>query len=367
MQSLRTGQIERMGFPQKDRYWGVEALRFVAAFIVVVTHSTFYAYERNDHTMSVWHFGESGVDIFFVISGFVIVVASAREGGWVSSRSFVARRVKRIIPMYWLATSVNLAILLILPSVVLHSTLDWEQVAKSYLLIPDYNADGRVEPLLGVAWTLYFESFFYVMFAIALAIRVSPYIFVSSILVCLAGASLFRSPQWPAFAVYASPLLLEFLAGMLIARFLTPLRVHRAAAFALILAGAVTLVGFGELGAAVPGIVSRGVPSVFIVAGVVLAEQYIPWQRARWLLFLGAASYAIYLFHPLFAPIAPVALTAVGIQNGPLATGLGVVLAVSLAAIIHRYVEVPTMNRLRHRGRPNEHVADRRTDARIRS
>ncbi|WP_425358229.1 acyltransferase family protein [Brevundimonas subvibrioides] len=89
--------------------------------MVVVTHSTFYASERLTPGSYVWGRGTMGVDIFFVISGFVMYASSIHleraSGGW---REFATKRLIRIVPLYWLVTSMKLAILLVIPSVVLH-------------------------------------------------------------------------------------------------------------------------------------------------------------------------------------------------------------------------------------------------------
>src|ERR1700730_16626449 len=81
----------------------IQALRIVAAGLVVVTHSTFYAFERLDRNFFVWQRGTRGVDIFFVISGFVMIYSSqkllALPGGW---KTFAERRIVRIVPLYWL-------------------------------------------------------------------------------------------------------------------------------------------------------------------------------------------------------------------------------------------------------------------------
>ena len=141
-------------------YEGIQALRFVAALLVVVTHTTFYAHERLDNSFSVWGHGTVGVDIFFVVSGFVMMYSSQKfVGSRIGWQGFGMRRLIRILPMYWIATTVKLAALVLVPAAVLHAALDPQKVVMSYFLLPTRNVDGRVEPLLGVGWTLLFEMF----------------------------------------------------------------------------------------------------------------------------------------------------------------------------------------------------------------
>jgi len=202
----------------RPKYSGVQGLRFVAALLVVVTHATLYTSERLNSALHVWTFGGIGVHIFFVISGFVMVISSGaltgRPNGW---KYFAMRRVIRIVPIYWIATTVKLLTLIAVPSVVLHTKLDVTRTFLSYLFLPSRNIDGKVEPLLGVGWTLTFEVAFYAVFAVGLLLRINPLKFCGVVLSVAAVGNMFRGGSWPAAAVYFDPLVLYFLAGMIIA------------------------------------------------------------------------------------------------------------------------------------------------------
>ena len=85
----------------KSTFTGIQALRFVAAMLVVLAHSTAMVNERMHLDMFKWRAGWSGVDIFFVISGFVMAISSGglmqRANGW---KIFLTRRLIRIVPLY---------------------------------------------------------------------------------------------------------------------------------------------------------------------------------------------------------------------------------------------------------------------------
>lgn len=87
----------------RTKFDGIQSLRFIAALLVVITHSTFYAGELIDPGIETWHFGEVGVDIFFVINGFVMMIStgglSSTKDGW---KYFGMRRLVRIAPMDWI-------------------------------------------------------------------------------------------------------------------------------------------------------------------------------------------------------------------------------------------------------------------------
>ena len=123
------------------------------------------------HWLPQYHFHyeflSGGVDIFFVISGFVMWgVTAGREGG---SWSFFSRRLKRIVPLYAILTTVMLVIMLARPSVLLKSRFDVVHVVTSYLFIPwRHPVKGMFEPLLFQGWTLNYEMMFYAIFALIL-------------------------------------------------------------------------------------------------------------------------------------------------------------------------------------------------------
>ena len=191
------------------RYDGIQVLRVFAALLVVITHSTFYASERLiNHNISVWKFGTIGVDIFFIISGFIMIsasgVANSKPMSW---KKFIQNRAIRIVPMYWLATTVKVFALLIVPSMVLHAIFDPERIFYSYFLLPQVNPDGRFEPLLGVGWTLIYEMFFYLVFTLGLFLKFNPVKFVTIIFLLLFFLGQLFDSNITALKVYTNPII----------------------------------------------------------------------------------------------------------------------------------------------------------------
>ncbi|NQX15089.1 acyltransferase [Rathayibacter sp. VKM Ac-2857] len=351
----------------------VQALRFVAAVLVVVTHATFYAQERLDDSIAVWDGGGAGVDVFFVVSGFVTTVTAGPfevKGGW---RYFAVRRVVRIVPLYWIATTLKIASILLLPGAVLHAALTpWSGVA-SYLFLPTRNPDGAVEPLLGVGWTLTFEAAFYAVFALGLLLRRNVLVFASAVVLVVASGHVLRPGEdWPTWAVYFDPIVLYFAIGMAVGRITGLPRARRGLLVALALAAAVTVVA-----ALTPEGISwqrdalfrKGVVTAAFVA-VVLAEPLVRRLALRRgadrvvrrpLLALGEASYSLYLFHPLVGPAVPAALAVVGLRSEVLSVAGTIAVALVAAILIHRFVERPITRRLR--GLPYAGLPPRRSSA----
>lgn len=115
-----------------------------------------------------WVFGTSGVDLFFVISGFIVVVTTA--GVDTKPFDFWRRRIVRVVPLYWLLTLLMVTVALIAPGLFKTLKVAPETVLQSLLFIPHFSQSfsGVVWPLLVPGWTLNFEMFFYALFGLAL-------------------------------------------------------------------------------------------------------------------------------------------------------------------------------------------------------
>jgi len=345
-----TARGSRAFTPGELKYNGVQVLRFVAALLVVLTHTSLYANERLDDSFEVWSLGIYGVYIFFAISGFVMMYTSPKfvraEKGWAL---FGVRRLIRIVPMYWIATTAKLAALIIIPSAVLHSALDPGKIVMSYLFIPSRNIDGNVEPLLGVGWTLFFEMFFYLVFTIALLMRLNVLYFCTIVMTIFALGTIWRGggEAWHPFLVYLSPLVMYFVVGMFIARYALDRKVvNLVAGLAYSLAVWATIAAFHPSGQFnVSGFVGQ-VLVTLIVLCVVLAEPFIGRSIPKPLIFLGDASYSLYLFHPIIAPLVPTALAVVGLRSAGLSVVVSVALVVAVTAVIYGFIERPITNKL---------------------
>lgn len=337
--------------PRSTQMWGVQGLRFLAALAVVVEHALFYTHERLDRAVSTTTLGGTGVDVFFVISGFVMVMSSqgliGSADGW---KRFMMRRVVRIVPLYWIATTVKLAALLAVPVAVLHSRLDWGDVGLSYLFLPSRNIDGLVQPLLGVGWTLVYEMFFYAVFTVALFVRVNPVWFCGVILSALSFAHMFRpGDDWNPFLVYLDPIVAFFLAGMLIARFAITRDVRNLVlglSWVLLVRTVVWYVTAPNAGLLEREHVVRAVFVIGLVLVTVLGEERLRRWLPQSVIHLGDASYSLYLTHPLLAPLVPVILLKLGLVSGPLSVVLTIVVAIGLALVIYPLLEKPITRRL---------------------
>ncbi|MFL5287922.1 MAG: acyltransferase family protein [Rhodopila sp.] len=274
----------------------------------------------------------AGVDIFFVISGFVIVHASASlftvPGG---SREFLRRRLIRIVPLYWLMTTLFLIAALLRPAAVHGSVGGPAYILASYLFLPWPRPDGLPQPAFELGWTLNYEMFFYLVLAPFLRLpRLWAVVGSASCLSLLVAAN-----QWHGFGLLAlqfwvDPIVLEFVVGMGLA-----LAVARGLALpGWLRLGMVAAAGLGLhlLADTDPGwrVTSYGACGALLVAAAVTGRRpERPGTAMRILVRLGDASYALYLCHPFVMR----GFTLLGAQFGPPTEGSGIVyIVLSLAA-----------------------------------
>ena len=184
----------------RQRFDSIQALRGVAALFVVLEHIRFLSC------------GAFGVDIFFCISGFMIMHSTYEK-----SEFFLRKRLIRILPLYYLMTLGTFLLLLLFPEMFLQSKADPIFLAKSLLFIPFHIGDGAIQPLMRIGWTLNCEIFFYVLFYIAMSIS-HKYrgLICSGFLILMAAAARLSSPFWVPLRFYGDPIMLEFIFGILI-------------------------------------------------------------------------------------------------------------------------------------------------------
>ena len=283
---------------------GVQYLRFVAAALVVASHAwQMIPYIGAGDVGQSFAGGQAGVDIFFVISGFIMVYISG-GGNSANSGGFLFDRFTRIAPPYWIVTIVMATLVLTAPSLFKSARPDLPQLVSSLLFFPWPHPNEKMGtmPLLAIGWTLNYEMLFYVVFATAMMINHHFRIFICfAIIGLLVMAGRFLPyPDNPWFYFYTHTLMLEFLLGMIVA--LAAPRCKLPTWLIGVFLG-VAAIWFGW---AIQQPVGRldasrwlmfGLPSAAIVLLVVSADLQGQVKKIPSLVVLGNASYALYLVH----------------------------------------------------------------------
>jgi exopolysaccharide production protein ExoZ len=330
------------------RIESVQLLRATAASGVILFHAAGLSAARGGSSSPWSGLGAAGVDLFFVVSGFIMwVTAVAREEG---PQQFLLKRAIRIIPLYWLVTALVLVIVLVKPDLMRNASHDPIHFAASFAFIawPHPALQGRFWPPVVPGWTLNYEALFYLVVAASLILRRAwrgPLIAV--VLVGLASWGILLRPT-QLLSFYTDPIVLEFLLGAAIGMSFETLQPDPKVASVLAVAGMALFLALGRLGNDGNRVLTWGLPMAVLVLGAVNLPLSRGSRALRWALALGDASYSIYLTQFLVLPGAALVLGhLLGAGSTPLeqwvfVTGL---VAASLAGGVGTYyiVERPLL------------------------
>jgi peptidoglycan/LPS O-acetylase OafA/YrhL len=313
---------------------GVQVLRAVAALAVVVFHC---------HWTGVASFG---VELFFVISGFIICHAASQN-----PKRFLAKRVARVVPLYWSATLGVAAIALVAPALAPATQLTAANLLRSLAFWPYSRADGADMPILFLGWTLNYEVFFYALFAASLAIsdRLAPYV---TLALLIAAVSLHDviAPLGNPLDFWTRPILLNFACGIIVwlawrgsSVSLRQVPLAIAASVALAVCGVLLIGAHHGIGGTLP---FTGMLCGTLVLALLSLSHRVRWPAT--LMLIGDASYSLYLLHPFVVEIVNRKIYPFGPSMlGALSTFGAILAAIAIAVVAFRVVERPSNRALR--------------------
>lgn len=267
----------------------IQYLRAVAALMVVLYHANRWAWRDFD-------IGAAGVDIFFVISGFVLWTSISERPA--APLVFLRRRLARVAPLYWILTLLVSGAAFFWPQLFFEADPTWGHVLMSLAFIQHFNPDGQPFPVISAGWSLNYEMIFYFVMAAAL-LRPSDKRFRALVL-GLIGVVVFGFIYRPAYFLGANPMFLQFVAGAALARWrLTGVLPPRWIGYFAVVLGVAGL-----------AVASRfdlfehlwrplfwGVPALLLVGGAVTVERAGRLSDVEIVRVFGDASYSIYLCH----------------------------------------------------------------------
>lgn len=322
----------------------IQVLRGLAALLVVFVHLQDLAH-LGGAPQGVFGWGNSGVDVFFVISGLIMVQATSRRP--VGPVLFMRQRLTRVVPLYWLVTFGVFGLVWLWPGLFSSTDADPIKLAKSLAFVPYERPDGELHPLVFLGWTLNYEIAFYLLFSVGLLFGRARLVLPIAVLASAVLAGLIFAPTTPLARFYAAPVILEFAGGMLLGAGMGRLPRGRLAALAAAVAGACALALMLGAPALWPGIdraLAAGLPALIIVAAVLVLEKsgYVAaWPLAR---RIGDASYSIYLTHFFITAAVTKLAVRLGMTSWPELAGLMLVafaLVILVGLVVHDWVEVP--------------------------
>ncbi len=288
----------------------IQGLRALAALLVVFQHALLTiigsaAAPGSPFYGIVVSTGDNGVFLFFAISGFIMMYTSRGKFGKPGApRRFIAKRLLRIVPLYWLCMGIYA-----LKLAAQQNAPALPDLVKSFAFIPYQNAEGFFHPVYPLGWTLNYEMLFYAIFAVSLVLsyRLATALVISLMLALVAAGQWLGADQSNAMAYYYTrPIMLYFVLGIIVFLAYDALKErqlldigsgNRFALFLVIVAVAAPLL------AGVTGIILSPY-AVFLAISLLLAYATIGQPSGRWdglawrtVLLLGEASFSIYLTH----------------------------------------------------------------------
>lgn len=350
----------------KNKLASLQALRGIAALLVLLFHYRFYLRGNDDSGTTVWDalfgWGIIGVDIFFVISGFIMVYTTSHyPQGFASAKRFLINRAIRLIPLYY----VGLLIAFFIGGAM--STFHYPEKVQNLIsaltftvynthVTPHYINDSG---MYNIRWTLNYEIYFYLIFTLCLLVRhrfialLAWGALATVIIPYLAGFRPTLSVQGynvdtPLAGLLSNPLLLEFLVGAIVGYLYIGIKqtirsCYLPYASAVIASGLLLYLCQGIYTGDIRALELKSALAIgaFILA-LTLAEPVFSGIIPKALIYSGNISFSLYLLHsPVglaimkrFGPAETVAL------NGIPCVIVAAAVSVAAAHVTHKYIEV---------------------------
>lgn len=309
----------------------IQYLRAVAALMVAFYHANRWAWRDFD-------IGAAGVDIFFVISGFVLWTSVSERP--LSPLVFLRRRLARVAPLYWILTLLVAGAASLWPGLFFEAYPTPGHVLLSLAFVQHFNPVGRPFPVISAGWSLNYEMIFYLVMAGALFLPKAGRF--RALILGLVAVVAFGFLYHPAYFLGANPMFLQFAAGAALARFSLEDRLPpRWAGYVCVGLGVVGFVvasGF-DLFEHLWRPLFWGAPAFLLVAGAVTVERGGRLPDSEVLRTLGDASYSIYLVHVIISELLTKVIPTSQWIYVPVAFGVSVIVGL----LCHLAVERPLL------------------------
>jgi len=320
----------------------LQVLRALAALLVVFYHYHFYGL----------YVGAFGVDIFFVISGFIISFVISK-----TSDDFFKKRLIRIIPMYYLVTVFLIVLWLIRPGFFHNVYVDATTIIKSLFFIPYTIGDGG--PILSSGWTLNYEMYFYLIVSFFLFVTKDARKTLFFSILFLLGVCVYKilsSSGNRYILFYGNSCVTEFIFGILLFFINEKIKPKPGkSSFIMMIAGilsfAVMVYCSYHHYTKFP-LISFSIPA-FIITGYFIFSDGSWKEESRiykWLYRMGNASYTMYLIHPFIIYIPPRLINVFIKIKNPVFLTAELILSIGLVCvasdIVHRKIERPMLKKI---------------------
>ena len=327
----------------QNKITNIQVLRFIAAFSVMMVHLTLFGF-------GIW-----GVDIFFVISGFIMMYVTEK-----SHKNFFLKRIIRIIPIYWILTFGVFLVAILKPDLLNNTTADYEHLLKSLFFIPFNKNETGHFPVLFLGWTLNYEMIFYVIFTITIIFfRDNKIIACSSIIILFVLLNYAFKEKSFIFQIYSNTILFEFIFGLFVYYIWKKYNIKYSEISLLkknILFFLLTLIILILVNTHLPRIISFGIPAFFLVLIFLFFLKNFRFPKI--FILLGDASYCLYLIHPYIIQFFYKFLNISGLNliQEILYTVIIIICTLLISILFFKFIEKPINFKLRKNFIANENL-----------
>jgi len=301
------------------------------AYLHVLIGSEMYDMSASSlSSLSTSRWGASGVDIFFVISGFIMMYTQIHNTKKI--HEFYFSRINRIVPIYWLISLFIIILYLIIPIIFknftldLKDTLDLKRMISSFFFMAQPFTGGK--PVIVIGWSLEWEMLFYFIFGLSLFLQdIKKRIYLIFLLMVII------------FVLTKYLLIFEFFLGVLIAYIQNKVKLSHNVGLIIFILGIILLLlslnsYFYTID--IDRFFKWGIPSVFIIAGAIYCRQL----DNSLLFYLGNASYSIYLINVITIPFFYKFIIFFNIKmNNELLTILCLFFTLIVGCFFHSFIE----------------------------
>ncbi|QEM09171.1 acyltransferase [Mucilaginibacter rubeus] len=342
-------------------FYNLQCCRGIAAVMVLMAHANLMV----DKQMFSGAFiiGWSGVDFFFILSGFIIYYINFKYAGKRNElKKYLSKRLIRVYPIYWLYTTAFLILNYLLikfagKGIINWISLDFMGILRSYLLYPTNIVKSEM-PIIPVAWTLSFEIIFYIIFGVYILSNKKIFQLIVGIWMLFVALNFFKVidvTQSPLLSTLCNAKNIEFIYGCVIAHLSLKNKIsrNRSIGISVLLVGMILLAisWINEMNQCryFPKMDSLnfGIPYSLIIYGLISLETYNPNNKIKnSLVFLGDASYSIYLMHYISIVILYVIFKRIMHNH----YGVFVIITTVLTAagcICYSWIEMPLLKTIR--------------------
>lgn len=317
---------------------GIQYLRGFAAIAVLLFHVS-------EQYQIPFEIGAARVDIFFVISGFSLWKTTSSNSK-ISMPDYFWRRFTRVLPLYWIVLGVTFVSANAKPAFFYNHDASIENFFRSLVFLPLLK-DGAFHPVAVQGWTLSYEVFLYSLLGVLMAVGLRwRLIWTCTTLLVFVGIG--RILDLGYFGTFASPIILEFAAGALIAYVASQLEFSPGV---IVLALPLAIIGFVASQTLIvdwPRVIKWGVPAALLVIAAVGLEPWFRKHPVRLLVYFGDASYSIYLWNIWAGALMTGALLRLPIPT-LLRPEIQAVMVLLISCLLYSVIERPLLALFRRR------------------